>query len=101
MNDFVNIDYVLSFPGMIFICWLFVQAFKNLIDRTIPDNETMWVVLIVAIILVAVKTLVQAKEILTFQSILISILLWIINSVVVWFATLKAHELIVEPITKK
>jgi hypothetical protein len=99
MNDFMTLDYVLSFPGMMVICWLMVTLVKNLIDGMF-DNHTKWVVLAVAAILVLVKTIVEINGTISASKILVALLMWVINTSVVWFATLKAHELIVEPVTK-
>lgn len=100
MNDFVTLDYALSFPGMMVICWLMVTLVKNLLDAVF-DNHTKWVVLVVAAVLVFAKTVVEFNETISASKILVSLLMWVVNTSVVWFATLKAHELIVEPVTKK
>ena len=99
MNDFITLDYALSFPGMMVICWLMVTLAKNLVDEVF-DNHTKWVVLVAAAVLVLAKTIVEFNGLISASKILVALLMWVINTSVVWFATLKAHELIIEPITK-
>jgi len=100
MNDFVTLDFALSFPGMVILCWLAVTVFKNLVDKVF-ENQTKWVVLVVASVLVLAKTIIELNGIISASKILVALLMWVINTCVVWFATLKAHEMIVEPITVK
>lgn len=96
-TDFLTIDFVLSFPGMMAICWLVVQGFSNFFEpKIMTPIRTRWVVLAVATLLVLLKTAMAWTGYTGILPLMIMIAMWLINSLAVWLATLKAHEIFYE-----
>lgn len=100
MNDFVTIDFILSFPGMVLISSLVVQVTKkittNLFDKTKMEHHTYMLVFFVAAVLVALRTWItytglDQKDAITLVS---YILLWLVNTLVVALASMKSFEAI-------
>lgn len=98
MNEFATLSYIISYPGIIFLVWILVQFAKNLFDRLKPENKTRYVVLDAVIILVSIRTtfLIAQLEVYNFESVATLIVEWLINIPLIWFAVMKAHEVIIE-----
>lgn len=87
-EKFVSIADILSFPGMIAVVMMMVQFTKNLFDKLKPGIQTRWVAYgwtFVFCVLAAVLTGDWSSPVAT-------IVVWLVNSVIVWFASMKAYE---------
>jgi len=93
-ENFVTIDYILSFPGMVVLVVLFTQGTKSLADK-IADNKTKYVVLFWAVFF-AVFGALWNGGFSTVREIAETCLVWLANAFIVWFASRKAYEDIVE-----
>jgi hypothetical protein len=94
LNEFVSIDFMLTFTGMIVIVNLLTQFTKKMFDK-IMDNRTKWVVAGYSVLLCIFAGIWQGKF-TTAREIVETCLIWLINSVVVWFAAMKAYETITD-----
>mgnify|MGYP001815136092 CR=1 FL=1 len=102
LNEFLTPEVLLSFQGMILICWIVVQVVKGLIDKAFNHVVTFRIVLLTAAILTGLKTLYEwPHDEKGFSIILMSIVLWIINTGVVALAAMAAHEKIAQPVINK
>jgi len=90
LTDFVSIDFVLSFAGMIMVVSLLTQVTKNLFDKWFC-NKTKWVVagwsLFLCIIAAAYKGNFE-----TWKQALETVVIWLINAFVIWLTARKAFE---------
>lgn len=99
-ENFVTLQFVLSFAGMVLTVILLTQITKSFFDGVFPSNKTKFVVLGWSVLLCAFAgawtgKFVSAREIIETCTI------WTINSVVVWFTAMKAFEQGAEKIAKK
>ena len=90
IENFVSIDYLISQPGMIAVVILLTQFTKRLADSLIPNNQTKYVAYVWTLLLTAVV----ASMIGDWMNPVSTIVVWFINSVIVWFAAMKAFEII-------
>jgi len=89
MNEFTTLAYLLSFPGMIIAVVTLTQFTKKMFDK-IKNNRTKYVVYGYSLILCIVGAIVSGGSIMHL------IVLWGMNSVIVWFAAMKSFEIVLE-----
>jgi hypothetical protein len=94
INNFVTMDYLLTFAGMVVIVNLLTQFTKRLFDR-IGNNRTKYVVATYSVILCMIAGAWQGKF-SNARDIVETCVIWLINSVIVWFTAMKAYETINE-----
>jgi hypothetical protein len=92
INNFVTMEYILTFTGMVIIVNLLTQFTKRLFDK-IGDNRTKYVVAGYSILLCIIAGAWQDKF-TNSREIVETCVIWLINSVVVWFSAMKAYETI-------
>lgn len=93
-ENFITIDVLLSFAGMIVAVCMLTQFTKSMFDN-IVENRTKWVAYGWTFALCFLAAALQGQ----FDSIsliLQTIAVWLVNSVIVWFASMKAYEEIEE-----
>ena len=90
LNEFITLEYILTFTGMIIIVNMLTQFTKKLFDA-IGANHTKWVVAGYSILICAFAGAWQGKF-STGREILETCVIWFINSVIVWFTSMKAYE---------
>lgn len=90
-DNFVNVDYVLSFAGMIIIVNLLTQFTKRMFDKLLNQPKTKYVVYGWSFLLCAFAGAWTGKF-TTGREIVETCLIWLINSVIVWFVAMKAFE---------
>ena len=94
IEGFVSFNYCISFAGMIVIVILLTQFTKQMIDKII-ENRTKYVVYAYALLLCVLAAGYTGK----FDKIQDGIetcVIWLINSVIVWFSAMKAYETAME-----
>lgn len=89
-DNFVSIDFILSFAGMVILVSLLTQFTKKLFDKII-DNRTKYVVYLWSFLL-CVFAGAWTGKFATAREIVETCVIWLINSVVVWFTSMKAYE---------
>jgi len=92
-ENFVSVEFVLSFAGMVILICLLTQFTKNLFDRII-ENHTKYLVYGWAFLL-CLFAAVWAGKFSTGREIVETCVIWLINSVIVWFTAMKAYEQLV------
>jgi hypothetical protein len=92
-NSFLDIQYIVSYGGILILVWLLTQLTKNLFDK-LGENKTKWIVLIYSVILVSAAKMYAVTMGEPFVWYII--IEWLINVAVVWTAVMKSHELIIE-----
>lgn len=97
-ENFTTLAYLLSFPGMIAVVILLTNFTKNLFDKLFL-NSTKYIVCGWSIVFSLVAFIYLGKF-ESWKTILESIVVWLVNSVIVWFSAMKAFELGAERLVK-
>ncbi|MCX7817541.1 MAG: hypothetical protein N2317_08570 [Syntrophales bacterium] len=90
VDQFVSMDYILTFAGMVVIVNMLTQFTKKMFDR-IGNNRTKWVVAGFSLALCVVAGAWKGKF-SNGREITETCVLWLINSIIVWFTAMKAYE---------
>lgn len=91
-ENFITIDYILTFAGMITVVCLLTQFTKGLFDK-IVSNKTKYIVYGYSFLLCLFAGAWQGKF-SSAKEIVETCVIWLINSVIVWFSSMKAFETI-------
>jgi len=94
-EDFTTIDFILSYPGMIIVVVMLTQFTKSMWDKMKPNN-TRYVVLAYSILFCILAAILHG-EFTTPMLIVQTILVWGVNAIIIWFASMKSFETIAEP----
>lgn len=89
-EDFTTIDYLLSFPGMIAAVIMLTQFTKRMFDKLV-HNRTKYVVYFFSA-LFCVFAAAFYGQFGTTDATVQTVLVWLVNSVIVWFAAMKTFE---------
>lgn len=93
-NDFVTLDYILTFTGMIIVVNLFTQFTKNLFDKWF-ENRTKWLVAAYSFIFASIAAFWKGNF-STARDIVETIVIWTVNAAIVWLTAMKAYETVIE-----
>lgn len=98
LNDFITIDYLATFAGMVLVLGIIVQFTKGLVKKTFED----WVVRIYAFIIAIILGLLVAwyqglLSVATGRELAAIILLVLINAVIVTIAAMGGYEVFTDP----
>lgn len=88
--EFISMDYILTFAGMVAAVILLTNFTKKLFDR-IVENKTKWLVAGYSLMLCIVAAIWKGKF-ASGMEILETCFIWLVNSVVVWYFSMKAYE---------
>lgn len=94
LNNFVSIEFILTFTGMIILVNMLTEFTKKMFDKIGP-NRTKWVVAGYSVLLCSFAGIWQGKF-STGREIIETCTIWLINSVIVWFSAMKAYETLSE-----
>ena len=94
LNEFVSMDYMLTFVGMVFMVNMLTQFTKKMFDK-MGSAHTKWVVLGYSVMYCIIGAAWLGKF-TTGREIVETCVIWTINSVIVWFTAMKAYETIAE-----
>lgn len=94
MNEFTTLAYLLSFPGMIAAVIMLTQFTKGMID-SLFTVKTKFVVFFYAFIFCVVAAMFQG-DFTSPPAILSTLIVWFVNSVIIWFASMKAFEEVIQ-----
>jgi hypothetical protein len=89
-ENFVSLEFILSFAGMVILVSLLTQFTKRLFDK-IVENHTKYLVYGWSFLLCLFAG-VWLGKFSTSREIVETCVIWLINSVVVWFTAMKAYE---------
>lgn len=87
-SDFIALSQLLTFPGMIVAVMLLTQFTKRMFDKLAPVVHTRWVVYGWAVLLCALAALRLGDWTTPIDTTVV----WMVNSVIVWFTAMKAYE---------
>ena len=96
MTEFTTLQYLISFPGMIAAVILLTQFTKRMFDKLGASN-TKYVVYGYAIVFSIIAALVLGDFANTTKALETS-LVWLVNSVIVWFTAMKTFEMVVKDV---
>ena len=99
-EEFLNLQYIISYPGILVVVWLMTQMTKQLFDKKFPTNKTKFVVLGYTFIFVTIWKVVTTLEItdpLTSSQWIGLLVEWLVNIAIVWTSVMKTHELLPSP----
>lgn len=91
MDQFTTLKYLLSFPGMVLAVVLLTQFTKSMLDKLVR-HQTKYVAYMFSLMLCVTAALFHGKFVGTAQIVETS-LVWMVNSIIVWFAAMKAFEM--------
>ena len=91
-NEFLTLETLFTFPVMVAVCIAFVQVFKNMFDKVLNNAHTYWVVGGTALFLTAFKSVYEFDATITFVTVSMTIVLWIVNAAIVSLAAMKGYE---------
>lgn len=94
MEDFTTLAYLLSYPGMIAAVVMLTQFMKKMFSSITGDRVKV-VVYAWSAIFCVIAGAFQGKF-TTGAEILETCLIWTVNSVIIWFAAMKAYETIAD-----
>jgi len=94
-DDFTTIGYLLSFPGMIAAVIMLTQFTKKMWDN-VGVNHTKFIVLGYSLVFCVLAAMLNGSFVSP-SVIAQTVLVWTVNAVIIWFASMKAFETIAEP----
>lgn len=89
-ENFVTIDFILSFAGMVVVVILLTQFTKSMFDKLFT-NKTKHIVYFFAFLLCVLAAL-YSGDFTTTKMIIQTIVTWFVNSIIVWLSAMKAFE---------
>ena len=98
-DNFINIDFITSFAGMMALVWIMTQSTKSLFDKVLKNVGTRYVVFFWSVVLGIIGVYVLG-DFSSSETTVVTIITWFFNVFIVWLSTMKAHELLT-PNTKK
>ena len=93
-TDFITMDYILTFAGMVVIVNMLTQFTKKLFDKLIW-NRTKCVVAGYSLLL-SIIAAIWKGNFSSAPNVFETCVIWLINSVLVWFTAMKAYETVAE-----
>lgn len=96
-SDFISIDYLATFAGMVVVLGLIVQFTKGLIKRTFEDHIVRAYTFGCALVLVLLVYWHQGLFDAASREIAITILLALINAIIVTLAAMGGYEVLADP----
>jgi len=92
MDNFISLDFLNSFAGMLFAIIILTQVFKRLLDFAIPNNQTKWLVLLFTIVMCARGAYILG-DLTTGASTMNTIFLWTVNACILWTSAMKTFDI--------
>lgn len=90
MTEFTTLEYLLSYPGMLAVVIMLTQFSKKVF--AISGTKNIERILYVWCLIFAVFAVLFTGDFTNLTTILSTILVWLVNSVIIWWAALKAFE---------
>lgn len=90
MDNFVTLEFALTFAGMIIMVSLLTEATKKCFDKLV-ENKTKYVVLLWSFMLCVIAAIWQGD----FSTLKIgaeTCVIWFFNMVIIWLTAMKAYE---------
>ena len=101
LNDFVTLEFLGTFAGMVVVLGLIVQFTKGVIKTNFSDQAVRLYAFVWALVLVSLLYVQQGQFDTTGQSIWVVLVLVVINAIVVTLAAMGGYELIADPKAEK
>lgn len=100
-NEFVTVDYLANFAGMVIVLALIVQFTKGLVKRRYPDEAVRaytfgWAVLLV-LIMFWHQGLLEGPA----REMFVTVLIAFINAIIVSLAAMGGYEVLADPRAQK
>lgn len=92
LNDFITIDFLYTFGGLVLILGLIVQFTKSLIKQVFDDYVVRWYAFGWAIILTLMAAWLQGQFDIIGREIAATLLLVLLNSILITMAALGGYE---------
>ncbi|NLI74748.1 MAG: hypothetical protein GX369_08300, partial [Euryarchaeota archaeon] len=94
LNDFVTLEFLGTFAGMVVALGLIVQFTKGVVKANFTDQAVRLYAFVWALVLVSLLYVQQGQFDTTGQSIWVVLVLVVINAIVVTLAAMGGYELI-------
>ena len=96
LNDFINLDFLYTFGGLVVVLGLIVQFTKGLIKRSFDDQAVRIYTFCWALVLVALTYWFQGFFDVAGRDIAAAILLVLLNSILITIAAMGGYEAITD-----
>lgn len=96
LNDFISIEYLFTFAGLVLVLGLIVQFTKSLIKRTFTDQAVRLYAFCWALVLVVLMFWYQGRFYVAGPEIAVAILLVLIYSISITFASMGGYEVLTD-----
>lgn len=96
-SDFITIEYLTSFSGMVVALGLIVQFTKSIVKRMFSDQAVRFYAFIWAILLVLAMYWSKGMFDVEGKDIFITFMLVLINAIMVTLAAMGGYEVITDP----
>ena len=97
LNDFITIEFLGTFAGMVIVLGLIVQFTKGLVKTVFSDQAVRAYTFAWAVILVLLSYLQQGLFAVAGQAIVMTLFLALINAIIVTLAAMGGYEVISDP----
>lgn len=101
LNDFVTLEFLGTFAGMVVVLGLIVQFTKGVVKANFADQAVRLYAFVWALVLVALLYVQQGQFDTAGRNIWVVLVLVIVNAVVVTLAAMGGYELIANPKAEK
>ena len=96
-SDFITIDYVTTFSGMVLALGLIVQFTKSIVKKVFSDQAVRIYTFVWAIVLVLAMYWSKGMLTVEVKDIFITLLLVLINAIIVTLAAMGGYEVLTDP----
>lgn len=101
MYDFLSVDYITTFSGMVLAVALIVQFTKSLIKRLFSERAVRLYAFIWALIFVVAVNIYKGSYAIKGSEIPVKILLSVVNAIIVALAAIGGYEVVTDPYAEK
>lgn len=100
-SDFITVDYLMTFTGLVVILGLIVQFTKGIIKATFSEQAVRTYAFVWALALIGITYWSKGMLDATGREIAITLLLVLINAIIVTLAAMGGYELFTDPKAEK
>jgi hypothetical protein len=101
LNDFITIDFLFTFGGLVLILGIIVQFTKSLIKQVYDDYAVRWYAFGWAIVLTLLAAWLKGQFDVVGREIAATLLLVLLNSILITMAAIGGYEALADPRAEK
>ena len=101
-SDYIDVQYLSTFAGMVVVLMLIVQFTKSLIKKNFADVIVRWYCFIWAIILLVILGLFQGTfYVARWEELLVLIFIMLVNAILLTWTAMGGYESFADPGAEK